>query len=167
MFLRRFLISSSLILSPLGFGSAAFAQTTSTIDLSLTVPATASIALTATAEASNLQNSIQLAQTGIQTPIKIADFTVTTNAVGVTLTASSTNNGQLRSQAGDFIPIPYKIQVQGDGGAVPNSVNFSTLNNFSRYVSGNIDLYIEIENPGSLLAGTYTDTLTLTISTDS
>jgi hypothetical protein len=166
MFLRRFLISSSLILSPLGFGSAAFAQTTSNINLSATVPATASIALTATAEASNLQNSIQLAQTGIQTPIKIADFTVTTNNTGgVTLTAASTNSGRLRNNNGDSIP--YKIEVTGDQGATPNTVNFSTLSGFTRFVNRDIDLYIEINNPGSLPAGTYTDTLTLTIATGS
>ena len=76
MSLRRFFIASSLILSPLGFGSAAFAGTTSNIELNATVPETANITSTPTTEAANLHDSISQSQRGI---VKIADFNVTTN----------------------------------------------------------------------------------------
>ncbi|PPJ65248.1 hypothetical protein [Cuspidothrix issatschenkoi] len=159
MSLRRFFIASSLILSPLGFGSAAFAQTTSNINLTATVPATASITLTPTTEATNLYDSISQSQRG---SVKIADFNVTTNTPGVTLTASSINGGNLRNSNGD--DIPYKLEITGSGGAAPTN-GFSTVTNFSRFMDGDADLYIEIPNIVNSLAGTYSDTLTLTIST--
>jgi hypothetical protein len=162
MSLRRFFIASSLILSPLGFGSAAFAGTTSNIELNATVPVTANITSTPTTQAANLYDSISQSQQGI---VKIADFNVTTNTY-VTLTASSTNGGNLRNSSG--YNIEYKLEITGDGGAAPTN-GFSTVTNFSKNMdgnSGNRDLYIEIPNMVGAPAGTYSDTLTLTISTE-
>jgi spore coat protein U-like protein len=161
MSLRRFFIASSLILSPLGFGSAAFAGTTSNIELNATVPVTANITSTPTTEAANLYDSISQSQRGI---VKIADFNVTTNTFYVTLTASSTNGGNLRNISGG--DIEYKLEITGDGGAAPTN-GFSTVTNFSENMNGNRDLYIEIPitNMVNAPAGTYSDTLTLTIST--
>ncbi|MBE9251474.1 hypothetical protein IQ226_20560 [Dolichospermum sp. LEGE 00240] len=159
MSLRRFFIASSLILSPLGFGSAAFAETTSTIDLTATVPPTASITLTPTTEAAGLYDSILSSQRGI---VKIADFSVTTNTSYVTLTASSINGGNLRNSNGN--DIPYKLEITGDESEAPID-GFSTATDFSRDIDGNADLYIEITNMNNADAGTYSDTLTLTVST--
>ena len=161
MSLRRFFIASSLILSPLGFGSAAFAETTSTIELNATVPVTANITSTPTTEAANLYDSISNSQQGI---VKIADFNVTTNTSSVTLTASSTNGGNLRNSNAD--DIPYKLEITGDGGAAPTD-GFSTVTNFTKNMDGDTDLYIQIPitNMVNAPAGTYSDSLTLTIST--
>ncbi len=159
MSLRRFFIASSLILSPLGFGSAAFAQTTSTIPLTATVPATVSITSTPTTDATDLYDSILSSQRGI---VKIADFNVTTNTPYVTITASSTNNGKLGNENGD--DIPYKLEVTADGVEAPTD-GFNTVADFSESVVGSADLYIEITNMNNAAAGTYSDTLTLTIST--
>jgi spore coat protein U-like protein len=160
MSLRRFFIASSLILSPLGFGSAAFAETTSIIDLTATVPATASITLTSTPQAAGLYDSILSSQRGI---VKIADFSVTSNTPYVILTASSANDGNLMSDNLD--QISYKLHVGDDGSEAPSD-GFDTVTDFSRVVSGNGDLYIEITNMNNADAGTYSDTLTLTISTE-
>ena len=162
MSLRRFFIASSLILSPLGFGSAAFAETTSNIDLTATVPATANITSTSTTEAANLYDSISQSQRGI---VKIADFSVTSNTPYVILTASSTNSGNLMSDNSD--QISYKLHVGDDGSEAPIN-GFDTVTDFSRVVVGNGDLYIEIpiENMVDAPAGTYSDTLTLIISTE-
>ena len=159
MSLRRFFIASSLILSPLGFGSAAFAETTSNIDLTATVPATASITSTPTTDATDLYDSILSSQRGI---VKIADFNVTTNTPYVTITASSTNGGNLRNSNGD--DIPYKLEVTADGVEAPTD-GFSTVADFLAPVVGSADLYIEITNMNNANAGTYDDTLTLTVST--
>ncbi|BAZ86344.1 hypothetical protein [Dolichospermum compactum] len=160
MSLRRFFIASSLILSPLGFGSAAFAETTSTIELNATVPVTANITLTSTTEATDLYDSILSSQRGI---VKIADFSVTSNTPYVILTASSTNSGNLMSDNLD--QISYKLHVGDDGSEAPID-GFDTVTDFSRSVTGNGDLYIEITNMNNADAGTYSDTLTLIISTE-
>lgn len=161
MSLRRFFIASSLILSPLGFGSAAFAQTTSNIELNATVPETASITSTPTTDATDLYDSILSSQQGI---VKIADFNVTTNTPYVTITASSTNGGNLSNENGD--DIPYKLEVTADG-VEAQSNNFNTVADFSESVVGSADLYIEISmtDMNNADAGTYDDTLTLTVST--
>ena len=165
MSLRRFFVASSLILSPLGFGSAAFAQTTSTIPLTATVPATSSITSTPTTNATNLYDSISQSQQG---RVRIADLNITTNTPGVTLTATSTNDGNLINSSGDNIP--YKLEIINDGGGTPSG-NFKTVTTFSSYRDRNtysdVDLYIEIPitNMVNSPAGTYSDTLTLTIST--
>ncbi|MBD2133227.1 hypothetical protein H6F47_12485 [Sphaerospermopsis sp. FACHB-1094] len=170
MSLRPFFIASSLILSPLaaiGFESAAFAQSVNTIPLSITVPPTVSVTLTATSNASNLQNAIQLAQSGLQST-KIAGFSAATNAPsGVVITASSTNNGNLKNS--NNVSIPYKLGLtQPSNPTAPSTPTFQTLGQFSHNLGGgDFDLYIEINNSGNISAGTYSDTLTLTVATSS
>ena len=161
MSLRRFFIASSLILSPLGFGSAAFAGTTSNIELNATVPVTANITSTPTTEAANLHDSISQSQRGI---VKIADFNVTANISEVELTVSSTNSGNLENDNEDRIG--YKLQMTPNESEAPTD-GFVTVTDFSGTVNGDADLYIEIPitNMVNAPAGTYSDTLTLTIST--
>ncbi|MTJ31655.1 spore coat protein U domain-containing protein [Aphanizomenon sp. UHCC 0183] len=170
MSLRPFFIASSLILSPLaaiGFGSAAFAQATSTsnIPLGITVPARATINAVATSQAANLENAIQFSQVGLQYA-KIADFTVSTNVTTATLTTTSTNAGALKNSNNDTIP--YKIAVSLDG-SLTQPFEYKTLENYSFPFgnNSNLDLHIEINNTGSIKAGTYSDTLTLTLSAGS
>ncbi|MBD2143880.1 hypothetical protein [Sphaerospermopsis sp. FACHB-1194] len=170
MSLRPFFIASSLILSPLaaiGFESAAFAQSVNIIPLSITVPPTLNVTLVATNNASNLQNAIQLAQTGLQST-KIADFSATTNAFnGVIITASSTNNGNLKNS--NNVSIPYKLGLTTPSNpTAPSTPTFQTLGQFSHnLLGGDFGLHIEINNPGNISAGTYSDTLTLTVATSS
>lgn len=170
MSLRPFFIASSLILSPLaaiGFGSAAFANTlTGDIPIGITVPTTANIAVTATANANNLQNAIQLTQPGFKAT-KIADLLFEGNA-NVNLTVTSVQNGNLRNVNNANLTIPYKLAVISDNGTINNdSTLFGTLDNIIEFLASgqrNMDLYIQINNTGNIAAGTYFDVLTLTVT---
>ncbi|MEB3147494.1 MAG: hypothetical protein VKL60_00525 [Sphaerospermopsis sp.] len=170
MSLRPFFIASSLILSPLaaiGFGSAAFANTlTGDIPIGITVPTTANITVTATANAGNLENAIQLTQAGFQAT-KIADLLFEGNA-DVDLTVTSAQNGNLKNVDNENLTIPYKLAVISDNGSIDNdSILFVTLDNITEFLASgqqNRDLYIQINNTGNIAAGTYFDTLTLTVT---
>lgn len=120
MSLRRFFVASSLILSPLatmGFQSAAFAGTDSTnIIIGGTVDPVIDIEATATAAAQQLP----LSTPGLQTA-KIADLTLNSNNYsGVTVTATSTNNGKLVDSNNPDFFVSYQIDLTGDTGAPGN-----------------------------------------------
>ena len=162
MSLRHFFIASSLILSPLatmGFQSAAFAGTDSTnIIIGGTVDPVIDIEATATAAAQQLP----LSTPGQQT-VKIADLTLNSNNYsGVTVTATSTNNGQLVDSNNLDIFVSYQIDLTGDGGAPGN---FRPLSTFSQTVSSpQTDLYILVTNPSLPQQGNYSDTITITVA---
>lgn len=163
MSLRHFFIASSLILAPittLGFGSAAFAGTDSTnIIIRGTVDPVIDIQATATAVAEQLPLS-----TPGELIVKIADLTLNSNNYsGVTVTATSTNNGLLvDSNDPDNIFIPYQIELTGDGGAPGD---FRPLSTFSQIVSSpQTDLYILVTNPSLPKQGNYGDTITITVA---
>ncbi|MBE9058940.1 hypothetical protein [Sphaerospermopsis sp. LEGE 08334] len=162
MSLQRFLIASSLILSPLaaiGFQSAAFAGTDSTnIIIGGTVAPVIDIEASATADAAQLP----LSTAGQQT-VKIADLTLNSNNFsGVTLTLSSTNGGLLVDSNDPENAVYYEVDLTGNDGQ-PGA--FRALNAFSQSVgSPQTDLYIRISNPNVPKQGNYSDTITLTVT---
>jgi hypothetical protein len=162
MSLRRFLAASSLILAPIatiGFQSAAFAGTDSTnIIIGGTVAPVIDIEATATSDAAQLP----LSTAGQQT-LKIADLTLNSNNYGgVTVTVTSTNNGQLVDSGNPENAVLYQIDVVGDGGTPDN---FRFLNAFSQSVTApNTDLYIRFTNLSVPKQGTYNDTITITVA---
>lgn len=162
MSLRHFFIASSLILAPittLGFGSAAFAGTDSTnIIIRGTVDPVIDIEATATAVAEQLPLS-----TPGQLIVKIADLTLNSNNYsGVTVTATSTNDGLLVDSNNPDIFVPYEIDLTGDGGAPGD---FRPLSTFSQIVSSpQTDLYILVTNPSLPKQGNYGDTITITVA---
>ncbi|CAD5927015.1 hypothetical protein PCC9214_01033 [Planktothrix tepida] len=161
MSLRRFLVASSLILSPvaaISLQSAAFAQTaTDTIQIGGSVSASVSITSTTTQYASDLP----LSTGGVENNLKIADLVVTTNFGAATITATSTNNGTLLNNDNPDDSLQYELDIVGDGG---QANNFNNLSNFSRQAEGDLDLYIKFTNPSTPRKGIYTDTITLTVS---
>jgi hypothetical protein len=162
MSLRHFFIASSLILAPittLGFGSAAFAGTDSTnIIIRGTVDPVIDIQATATAVAEQLPLS-----TPGELIVKIADLTLNSNNYsGVTVTATSTNDGLLVDSNNPDIFVSYQIELTGDGGAPGD---FRPLNTFSQIVSSpQTDLYILVTNPSLPKQGNYGDTITITVA---
>jgi hypothetical protein len=169
MSLRRSLIASSLILAPIttfGFGSAAFADTaTDNIQLSGTVSSIIAIQADPTPDAANLP----VATGGIQST-KIADISITTNnTAGVTITASSTNEGNLLSSTNPNDTIPYQVAVVANG-ASPNFVSIDALNQSettgfdANSGQKTVELMIELNNPALPKRGNYNDTITLIVA---
>lgn len=162
MSLQRFLIASSLILSPLatiGFQSAALADSATTnVIISGTVDPVISLQAVATAQAQDLPLS-----TPGQQVVKIADLTLDSNNYsGVRLTATSTNNGFLLAQNNPLNAVPYQIDVVADGGTPGN---FRAVGAIGQTVSSaQTDLYIQVNNPSTPKQGTYTDTITITVA---
>ncbi|MFM6207467.1 hypothetical protein [Planktothrix sp.] len=160
MSLRHFLVASSLILSPvavIGVQSTAFAESANdSINISGNVPASVTI----TSTAADAATSLPLSTAGTQT-VKIADITVTTNFGGAILTATSTNNGVLLNSNNPNDNLQYQLDIVGDGG---QAGNFSNIGSFSRTVQGELDLYIQVNNPAVPKKGSYNDTITLTVS---
>ncbi len=172
MSLRHFFIASSLILAPittLGFGSAAFADTTSDIILSGTVESQIAIDATLTTAASDLPLSPEYAGQDGSTTVHIADLDITSNNIaGITITASSLNLGDLVGDNQE--EIPYTIAIVNKGAGTPTSTtSVSSLN--QNVVEGfdsqtgikSMDLYIRYSVLG-LKQGNYSDTLTITVS---
>ena len=170
MSLRRSLIASSLILAPittLGFGSAAFADTANdSVILSATVQSIIAIDATATSVASSLPMTA-----GSQTA-HVADLDITSNnTAGITITATSTNEGVLGSSDNPADNIGYTVAVVGDGAGTPNSG--TALSNFSQSETSGfdtttgvkaMDLYIVYSVPTLPKRGNYSDTLTITVA---
>ncbi|WP_313655272.1 hypothetical protein, partial [Planktothrix agardhii] len=162
-----------LILAPittLGFGSAAFAGTDSTnIILSGTVESLIEIDATATTAASALPLSPGYAGQDGSTTVHIADLDITSNNIaGITITASSTNVGELVGDNEE--EIPYTIAIVNDGTGIPTST--TSVSSLNQYVVGgfdsqsgikSMDLYIKYSVVG-LKKGDYSDTLTITVS---
>jgi len=171
MSLRHFFIASSLILAPittLGFGSAAFADTaTDSIILSGTVESQIAIDATPTPNASDLPMTPSTTGSNV---LPIADLVITSNnPAGITITASSTNNGKLKTSNGD--EIAYRIAIVNNNSGIPSSV--STVSSFGLDVTSGfdpdtgvkqMDLYIDYTVGGMPKQGDYTDTLTITVA---
>lgn len=174
MSLRHFFIASSLILAPittLGFGSAAFADTaTDSIILSGTVDSQIAIDANPTAAAIALPLSPEYAGQDGSTTVHIADLDITSNnPAGITIEASSTNNGKLKTTNGD--EIEYAIAIVNNNSGIPSSV--STVSSFGLDVTSgfdastgvkSMDLYIQYSVGGMPKQGNYSDTLTITVA---
>jgi hypothetical protein len=124
MSLRHFFIASSLILAPittLGFGSAAFANTaTDSIQLEGTVESQILIDANPTQAAADLPLSPEYAGQDGSTTVHIADLDITSNnPEGISIGASSTNNGKLKSINGD--EIEYAIAIVNDNSGTPST----------------------------------------------
>jgi len=177
MSLRRFFIASSLILAPittLSFGSAAFADTATTdIILSGTVESQIAIDANPTTDASNLP--MTPSQDG-WTTVQIADLDITSNnPAGITIGASSTNEGELVSSADSSDTIQYGIAIVNDGSGAPTMSNPLSPGSppFSQSETTgfnpdtgvkSMDLYIRYSVGGMPKQGNYSDTLTITVS---
>lgn len=171
MSLRRLLVASSLIVTPvatLSLAPAAFADTDSnSIGVSGTVPSIIAITATQTAAATALPLS-----TGGDQTAKIADVSITSNnTAGITITATSTNNGILQSSTNVSDTVEYQIAIVNDGSATPTSyTNLSSLSQsetsgFSQTTGvKELDLYIKVANPTLPKRGNYIDTITLTVA---
>lgn len=170
MSLRRSLIASSLILAPittLGFGSAAFADTaTDNVTVSGTVSSIIAIDAAATSDATDLP------MTGGSQAAHIADLDITSNnTAGITITASSTNNGVLESDNNTADNIDYTVAVVDDGATTPtsgtslSSLSQSETSGFDTTTGVKpMDLYILYSVPTLPKKGNYADTLTITVS---
>lgn len=169
MSLRRFLIASSLIVTPVAtlnfLAPAAFADTNAQVGVSGNVPSIINIAATATTDATNLPLS-----TAGQQAVKIADINLTSNnTAGITITASSTNSGALVSSDNASDTIPYQVAVV-NAGTTPGS--FSDIGNLSQSETSDfdattgikaVDLYIQF-NQVLPKKGNYADTLTINVA---
>ncbi|MFM6453390.1 MAG: hypothetical protein ACKPH7_16425 [Planktothrix sp.] len=172
MSLRHFFIASSLILAPittLGFGSAALADTaTDSIILSGTVESQIAINATPTTDSTNLPMT-QLSESGANV-VRVANLDITSNnPAGITIEASSTNNGKLKTTNGD--EIAYRIAIVNNNSGIPSSV--STVSSFGLDVTSGfdpdtgvkqMDLYIDYTVGGMPKQGNYSDTLTITVA---
>lgn len=162
MSLQRFLIVSSLIIAPIttfAFEPAAFAGTDSTnIIIGGTVAPVIDIEATPTAAAQQLP----LSDPGPKI-VKIADLTLTSNNYsGVTVTATSTNEGLLLDSNNPEISVSYQIDLVSDNTAPGD---FRSLNTFNHIVSiPETDLYIQVNNPSLPIQGNYGDTITITVA---
>ncbi|MFB2882403.1 hypothetical protein [Floridanema aerugineum] len=169
MSLRRFLIASSLIVTPvatIGLAPAAFADTTASVGLSGTVTSTLAITSTTTTDAS----ALPLSTAGNQVA-KIADLTVTTNnTAGLTLTAST---GNLTSGTDT---VPFTVTTVDDAATAPSTFATASGSNYTLNVnsgldastgSKNLDLYIQVQNPTLPKRGSYNGTVTLTVTDNS
>jgi len=175
MSLRHFFIASSLILAPittLGFGSAAFADTATTdIILSGTVESQIAIDANPTQYAGDLP--MTPSQTGSNT-IPIAELSITSNnTAGITITADSTNNGLLVSNANSSDTIPYGIAIVNSGSGAPSPSSVVPVSQLSQSETTGfdtntgvkeMDLYIEYAVGGMPKKGTYVDTLIITVA---
>ncbi|MCB8750777.1 hypothetical protein [Planktothrix agardhii] len=175
MSLRHFFIASSLILAPittLGFGSAAFADTTTDIILSGTVDSEIAIDATPTTAAADLPLSPAAAGQDGSTTVRIADLDITSNnPAGITIEASSMNAGKLTSGEGEN-EILYTIAIVDNGAETPTST--TSVSSLNEDVNGfefnaetgikSMDLYIKYYVGGMPKQGTYSDTLTIIVS---
>lgn len=171
MSLRRLLVASSLIVTPvatLSLAPAAFAGTANTgVGVSGTVPSIIAI----TASPTTAATALPLATSGAQTA-KIADVSITSNnTAGITITATSTNNGILQSSINTADTVAYQIAIVNDGSAAPTS--YTTLSSLSQSETTgfsattgvkDLDLYIKVTNPTLPKRGNYSDTITLTVA---
>lgn len=170
MSLRHSLIASSLILAPitiLGFGSAAFASNAAdSVIATGNVPSIIAIDTTATAAASALPMTA-----GAQTA-HIANVDITSNnTAGITITATSTNSGELVSNNNAADNINYTVAIVDDGATAPSSGTALSSLNQSETTGFNattgvkpMDLYIIYTVPTLPKKGDYGDTITLTVA---
>ncbi|MGA8896589.1 MAG: hypothetical protein WB539_14940 [Planktothrix agardhii] len=172
MSLRHFFIASSLILAPittLGFGSAAFADSASDeILLSGTVDSQIAIDANPTQAASALPLSPEYAGQDGSTTVHIADLDITSNnSAGIIIGASSGNDGKLTSGENE---IAYTIAIVDNGAGTPTST--TSVSSLNQNVNGfdtetgikSMDLYIKYSVGGMPKQGTYTDTITITVT---
>ena len=99
------------------------------------------------------------------TVVKVADLAITSNSSnGVSLTATAA--GDLTHGANS---LAYQVLIVGDGDAAPTAVSFSDTTDTEANVTivagaAARDLYIEYDAPAYLDAGTYTSSITVSVT---
>lgn len=148
------------LVSILGLASTSLAATTATVPLSGTVSATLEVSSVTAAGASSLDLM------GGQQIVKVADIAMSTNnEQGLTLTATS---GDLSKGGGTAIA--YQVTSVADDDAAPAAGAFTAASGENYTVgtnaagASNVDLYIMYSPAGLQDPGTYTGSITLTVS---
>ncbi|MBE9076004.1 hypothetical protein IQ241_01615 [Romeria aff. gracilis LEGE 07310] len=161
MLLRRFAITAGALVGAIAFSAPAFADT---VNLSGTVASTSSVTSTATAGATTLSLAGQ-GTAAADTVVKVADMALSSNnSQGVTLAAAA--GGSLTNGTGS---LAYQVLIVADGAATPVATDFTatsdskSVTDFASGVAAR-DLYIEYDAPALLDPGTYTSTITVTVT---
>ncbi|ASC71342.1 uncharacterized protein XM38_022940 [Halomicronema hongdechloris C2206] len=161
MLLRRFAITSAVLLGAAVVSSPAFADT---VNLSGSVADTSTVTSTATPGASALSLGGE-GTAAADTVAQVADLALESNSSdGVTLTAAA--DGLLTNGTDS---LAYQVLIVADGAAAPVATDFSADNdskNVTDFTSGAAarDLYIEYDAPDLLDPGTYTSSITVTVT---
>ena len=165
MTMRRFALTTGLVVGTLAFsGAAAFADT---INLGGTVSNYSTISSTATAGA----GSLNLYGEGTATAnvvVKVADIALTSNNTeGVELKAEADS---ALTGGTNGVTLAYQVKLVDDNAAAPAAGVFSatsdTVNVDNTDFSSNAanqDLYIEYDGPEYLDPDTYSSTITMTV----
>jgi len=161
MLLRRFAITSTVLLGAAVISSPAFADT---VNLSGSVADTSTVTSTATAGASALSLGGE-GTAAADTVAQVADLALESNSSdGVTLTATA--DGALSNGVDS---VTYQVLIVADGATTPIAGDFTANNdsdNVTDFTSGAAarDLYIEYDAPALLDPGTYTSSITVTVT---
>ncbi len=158
----RFLIFSGLLVGTLlTFSGAVHAATTADVGLSGSVSSTLAITSTATAGASTL--ALDGAASGVEQIVKVADFSMSTNnEQGLSLSVPA---GNLTKSGGTAIA--YLVNVVTDGASAPATGAFASgTQTYTTSAAGSAvrDLYIKYTPAALQDPGTYTGTITLTVT---
>lgn len=148
-----------LILSLFLLSFSTFAATSGTLILSGIIPSIRSITVTPNSVASSLDLSTT------QTDLKVATVNEKSNSLlGYKVTITSANLGNLKRSGGSEV-VPYTLKYGGSNAPI-TSVSGHSVTNLSFPVNVNKDLEVSYTGvvPEATIEGTYSDTLTLTIS---
>lgn len=170
MYLRRFALASSVLLAGTLAAAPAFAQTAvpqnDTFDVSGEVLEVSTVEAEATAGATALTlGGGGTAQTDVI--VQVADVVVSTNRdAGVSMTAARSADGL--TQAGTTDTIAYDLHIVADAAAAPGAGAFASGDTSSAVLPDKgeteWDVYIRYNTPAFLNPGTYSDTVTVTIT---
>lgn len=171
MYLRRFALASSVLLAGTLAAAPAFAQASpvpqsDTFDVSGEVLEVSTVEATATAGATALTlGGGGTAQTDVI--VQVADVVVSTNRdAGVSMTAARSEDGL--TQAGTTDKIAYDLHIVADAAAAPGAGAFASGDTSSAVLPDKgeteWDVYIRYNTPAFLNPGTYSDTVTVTIT---
>lgn len=153
-------VPTILLILILMITTAASAATTGSITISGVIAQTLSLVVRASDGSSSLNFGTEAKDLVVAT---ITESSNTTGGYKVSLT--SANSGQLKNGALGGIPYTAKydgksIALKADGQYVTSQGSASSVVNVSRDFS----ISYGVQNPASLMAGSYSDTLTFTIS---
>jgi hypothetical protein len=155
------------VLAAVGISSIAVAATTGSVSLSGVVASSRYVSVAQEAGATTLNLGGQGTNLSEQI-VKVAEITLgTNNAEGLTLTASSGNLSQGSHN------VAFKVITVADGAAAPLTAAFTVDSGDTYSYSNNVqgdevrDMYISYDPPAMLDPGTYTATISLSVSDDS
>lgn len=142
----------------------ALAATTGTLNLSGTVAVVSE--LTVTANGSN-NSSLDIVN-GESNKLVGSATETSNNLAGYKIKLSSTNGGELRNTTDSSKMTTYKVSYNGDTPATPSTTattvkNVSSLGALTTEIS---EIRVDVDAASTAAAGTYTDTLTLSIESN-